>query len=234
MTSSPRSSTLVSEFLSEMDPVAPKGSRGRSMMERKLRRYLYWKGENARQKQRRQQPQFSAPRPQPSSKSYGEVSEALKKKDKTRQERSANRRRLRGGAPASVVPSKPVDVDLTLEVEDEAGEIATLYVNVLVFLRSILILNHSLGNQPSDLLLPSDADDLLLKTILSSGGEIDYDMHYGLLVPSQTIVVRAYTDDTDDQILAELQPKFIVMFEPNLDFVRRIEVSPLSERDWHL
>lgn len=62
---------------------------------------------------------------------------------------------------------------------------------------------------------------------------MDYDMHYGLLVPSQTVVVRAYTDDTDDQILAELQPRFIVMFEPNLDFVRRIEVSPSSKNDWH-
>ncbi|KAG2739065.1 hypothetical protein P692DRAFT_20392195 [Suillus brevipes Sb2] len=53
---------------------------------------------------------------------------------------------------------------------------------------------------------------------------MDFDTHYGLLAPSQTVVVRAYTDDTDEQILAELQPRFIVMFEPNLDFVRRIEV----------
>jgi hypothetical protein len=52
---------------------------------------------------------------------------------------------------------------------------------------------------------------------------MEYDTH--LLPPSQTVVVRAYTDDTDDQILAELQPRFIVMFEPNFYFVRRIEVS---------
>ena len=97
-------------------------------------------------------------------------------------------------------------------------------------MRSILRLNRSLASQPSDLLVSSDADALLLETILASEAEMDYDMHYGLLAPSQTIVVRAYTDDTDDQILAELQPRFIVMFEPNLDFVRRIEVSPLSEK----
>jgi DNA excision repair protein ERCC-4 len=59
---------------------------------------------------------------------------------------------------------------------------------------------------------------------------MDYDTHYGLLAPSQMVVVRAYTDDTDDQILAELQPRFIVMFEPNLDFVRRIEVGLSSGR----
>ncbi|KIK33817.1 hypothetical protein CY34DRAFT_813357, partial [Suillus luteus UH-Slu-Lm8-n1] len=168
MTSSPRSSTLVSEFLGEMDDTSPKGSRGRSMMERKLWRYLYWKGENARQKQPRHQqpPHFSAPQPQPSSQPEGEISEALKRKDKTRRERSANRRRVRGGAPLVVAPSKPAVVDPKLEPRDDADEIAAFLANV----------------------------------------------------------VRAYTDDTDDQILAELQPRFIVMFEPNLDFVRRIEV----------
>ncbi|KAG3229987.1 hypothetical protein P692DRAFT_201761852 [Suillus brevipes Sb2] len=209
MTSSPRSSTLVSEFLGEMDGTAPKGSRGRSMMERKLRKYLYWKGENARQKQPRHQqsPHFSAPQPQPSSQPEGEISEALKRKDKTRQERSANRRRVRGGAPLVVAPSKPAVVNPKLESRDDADEIAAF-----------------LASQPSDLLVSSDADALLLETLLLSEAEMDFDTHYGLLAPSQTVVVRAYTDDTDDQILAELQPRFIVMFEPNLDFVRRIEV----------
>jgi DNA excision repair protein ERCC-4 len=81
-----------------------------------------------------------------------------------------------------------------------------------------------LASQPSDLLVSSDADALLLEALLSSEAEIDFDTHYGLLAPSQMVVVRAYTDDMDDQILAELKPRFIVMFEPNLDFVRRIEV----------
>ncbi|KAG1814268.1 uncharacterized protein BJ212DRAFT_1482008 [Suillus subaureus] len=209
MTSSPRSSTLVSEFLGEMDGTAPKGSRGRSMMEHKLRRYLYWKGENARQKNPRyQQPaQFSAPQPQPSLQPEGEISEALRRKDKTRQERSANRRRMRGGAPMTVAPSKPAVVDPKVESIDDADDIAAF-----------------LASQPSDFLVSSDADALLLETLLSSGAEIDFDTHYGLLAPSQTVIVRAYTDDMDDQILAELQPRFIVMFEPNLDFVRRIEV----------
>jgi DNA excision repair protein ERCC-4 len=48
---------------------------------------------------------------------------------------------------------------------------------------------------------------------------------YGLLIPEETVVVRAYSDDTDDRMLDEIKPKFIVMFEPDMDFVRRIEVS---------
>jgi DNA excision repair protein ERCC-4 len=52
----------------------------------------------------------------------------------------------------------------------------------------------------------------------------DFDEHYGLVEPEQLVVVRSYSDDTDDRVLMELQPRFIIMYEPNLDFVRRIEV----------
>jgi hypothetical protein len=52
----------------------------------------------------------------------------------------------------------------------------------------------------------------------------EFDSHYGLLPPEQTVLVRAYSDDTDDRVLAEIRPKFIVMFEPNMEFIRRIEV----------
>jgi len=54
--------------------------------------------------------------------------------------------------------------------------------------------------------------------------ENEFDTHYGLLTPEQTAIVRAYSDDSDDQVLAEIQPKYIVMFEPNQDFVRCFEV----------
>lgn len=64
----------------------------------------------------------------------------------------------------------------------------------------------------------------LLEGILASQFDADFDMQYGILAPQQTVIVRAYSDDTDDQVLAEIQPKFVVMFEPSLEFVRRIEV----------
>jgi hypothetical protein len=54
------------------------------------------------------------------------------------------------------------------------------------------------------------------------------DTTYGLLAPEETVIIRAYSDDSDDRMLAELQPKFIVMFEPSMDFVRRIEVLRAS------
>jgi DNA excision repair protein ERCC-4 len=58
--------------------------------------------------------------------------------------------------------------------------------------------------------------------------DAEVDPLYGLFVPAQTVIVRAYADDSDDRLLAELQPRFIVMYEPNQDFIRRIEVRIMS------
>lgn len=50
-------------------------------------------------------------------------------------------------------------------------------------------------------------------------------MNYGLVQPDETVIVRAYSDDSDDMMLMELRPRFVVMFDPNLEFLRRVEVS---------
>ena len=43
------------------------------------------------------------------------------------------------------------------------------------------------------------------------------------------MLVRAYSDDSDDRLLAELQPRFIIMYEPSHEFIRRIEVRLVNE-----
>lgn len=52
----------------------------------------------------------------------------------------------------------------------------------------------------------------------------EYDVNYGIVPPSSTVLVRAYSDDSDDRLLDELKPRFLVMFEPCMEFVRRVEV----------
>jgi len=47
---------------------------------------------------------------------------------------------------------------------------------------------------------------------------------YGVIQPEQLIVVRAYGDDSDDMLLSELRPRWVIMYDPNQDFLRRIEV----------
>lgn len=54
--------------------------------------------------------------------------------------------------------------------------------------------------------------------------DVEFDTNYGLLPSEQTVLIRAYSDDTDDQVLSEVRPRYIVMYEPNQDFIRRIEV----------
>lgn len=131
MTSSPQSSALVSEFLSKMDIDAPKGERGRKMMESKLRRYLYWKGRLASQKNSKSGTSAQTEKPAPQT--FGGtgsagVSEGLQRKDKERAARSLNRRRIRGGAPSSTTLSKPKEGPAAEEVIvlDDDEEIATL------------------------------------------------------------------------------------------------------------
>ena len=118
MTSSLRTSQQVSEFLSEMDPEAPPGTMGRKMMEEKLRLYLWWKAKlsERNQQDRKGLSNSTVTRAGNHSDSVasgsgsgglgtavgdGQLSEALRKKDQERQARTANRRRVRGGAPAS-------------------------------------------------------------------------------------------------------------------------------------
>lgn len=54
--------------------------------------------------------------------------------------------------------------------------------------------------------------------------ETEFNDHYGLIAPEETVLIRAYSDDSDDRMLAELQPRFIVMYEPSMEFIRRVEV----------
>lgn len=56
---------------------------------------------------------------------------------------------------------------------------------------------------------------------------------FGVIQPEQLIVVRAYGNDSDDMLLSELRPRWIVMYDPNQDFLRRIEVrkSATFKRD---
>lgn len=143
MTSSTRTSILLSEFLSSVNPDAPPGLQGRKMMERKLRHYLWWKGKLSERKQEGRS-HFALPdavrAPNDGyQKLYGDgdnVSEALKKKDKERAQRNASRRRVRGGVPASVASGngnarsvKTESMDLIIgedEMRGEADRIAEL------------------------------------------------------------------------------------------------------------
>ena len=50
------------------------------------------------------------------------------------------------------------------------------------------------------------------------------DEHLDLIEPNQTIIIRSYKDDDDDTLLDEILPRYVIMYDPDPTFVRRIEV----------
>ncbi|KAH9487436.1 DNA repair protein rad16 [Psilocybe cubensis] len=231
MTSSIRTCNLLTEFLSSMDHDAPPGSRGRAMMLRKLRLYLWWKG---KMDERKATNKAASSMPDNGTgkgifdaiyADQEDLSEALKKKDKEKAQRAQNRRRIRGGAPAtssSPVKGKgsattrlePQEIPVPNAMQNDTDEFAKFWASQGEAI---------LAGQPLNVI-----DDLVLLDFESNTLENDFDTNYGLLAPEQTVLVRAYSDDTDDRILQEIRPKFIVMVEPDMDFVRRIEVYKSS------
>ena len=98
-------------------------------MERKLRTYLWWKGEL----NKRRHPQRKTQLAQPTRANDGDpgISEALRRKDREFRERQANRRRVRGGGP-SQAPSREKSVapsgeqGATVEPVNEVETLAAL------------------------------------------------------------------------------------------------------------
>ena len=79
-----------------------------------------------------------------------------------------------------------------------------------------------------------EEDDLDMDMIKSNTGykygyrqswQEDFEMDYGLIPPQDTVIIRPYGGEDDDILLQELRPRFVVMYEPNLAFIRRLEVS---------
>ncbi|KAG5637597.1 hypothetical protein H0H81_003988 [Sphagnurus paluster] len=224
MASSTQTCTVLTEFLSTMNSDAPDGSKGRSMMLQKLRLYLWWKTQLAERKEDGKS-HFALPdiaghtgqNFEKLSSDSDNLSEALKKKDREKAERAASRRRVRGGAPSAPAPSRKDSSSKTASV---MGQIQTEAESFAEFWQS-----QSSAERPIDL---TGTDELTILDFESGAFENEFDTHYGLLAPEQTVLLRAYSDDSDDRMLAEIQPKFIVMFEPNMEFIRRIEVYKSS------
>lgn len=139
MCSSQRTCDALSEYLATMDRSAPPHERGKKMMERRLRLYLWWKGKLSANAKEGKAP---FPMPQPKNDddrtSAGgggggalaqELSEALRRKDAARKEKALSRRRMRGGAAGSAGASQrqvavPEEAELTGKEREKLGILA--------------------------------------------------------------------------------------------------------------
>ncbi|KZT37318.1 hypothetical protein SISSUDRAFT_987932 [Sistotremastrum suecicum HHB10207 ss-3] len=224
MTSSNHSANSIRQYLSSMDYNKPSGSRGRKMMEGKLWKYLFWKGSLSK---RAEKDKAAAAKGDKNTfeKADDGISEALRMKDRQRQEKSAARRRVRGGPPvgSSAAPTRldkaqqaAVPETMDILIKEEADDLAHFFSS-----RQAIVPTTGGSSKAPEVI---DLEQMPAHDDFSSILDSDYDIHYGLIPQAETVLVRAYSDDSDDQILSEIRPRFIVMFEPNPDFIRRIEV----------
>ncbi|KAJ3745631.1 hypothetical protein DFH05DRAFT_1610736, partial [Lentinula detonsa] len=238
MCSSTATCNLLNDFLSSMDDKRPKGEWGRRMMLKKLRSWFWWEKRRKMMKEAMQNASSSGKKVGNShlettvwsgeslnDKGDHGLSEAMKKKDRERAAQKASRRRIRGGAPTNSSArgaTVPRDTPAPGESRSELGFGQTmpddLWVSLFLNANNEELL--SLNDEEMELNLVTDMSTLEFAT--------EFDEHYGLLAPAQTVLVRAYSDDTDDRMLDEIKPRFIVMTEPCMEFVRRVEVYKCS------
>ncbi|KAF9512918.1 hypothetical protein BS47DRAFT_1461767 [Hydnum rufescens UP504] len=223
---------LIREFLStrHMNPSAP----GRPLLEMRLRTYLYWK-----QGLMNADASGSSKNRDPPPTRDSQLSEGLKKKDARREAAQNNRRRVRGGAPAPSVRKNGIQEGgeapaLDLDPDGLAEFYATQPDLRLVDFTTDLGFPLPPDSYPSSVKTEPMASQQVpssfpLTTQESEGLSALYDQamfesHYGILPAEQIVIVRPYGDDGDDELLAELRPRWIIFYDPNQDFIRRVEV----------
>ncbi|PNH38287.1 hypothetical protein VD0004_g8535 [Verticillium dahliae] len=90
---------------------------------------------------------------------------------------------------------------------------------------------------------PSDVADLIAEVQMTTEEEAqqkadvvadpleDMDDYYQLYEMQDLVVIHAYDGDQDEHVLEEVKPRYIIMYEPDASFIRRVEVYRSSHND---
>lgn len=121
---------------------------------------------------------------------------------------SANkRRRVRGGGNAGVSGGR-TENGVIAQYFEKPGEVADLMAEVQI--------TEEEAQQKEDLA----ADPLE-----------DMEDYFQLYDMQDLVVVHAYEGDQDEHVLEEIKPRYIIMYEPEAAFIRRVEVYRSSHND---
>ena len=112
------------------------------------------------------------------------------------------RRRIRGGGATASGPTRTANGSVNVAGDKDAH---------------IQTLMHELA--------PNEMEDKA-GTILDIGADPldDMDDYYELYDMKDLILVHPYDGDMDDHLLEEVKPRYVIMYEPDAAFIRRIEV----------
>lgn len=55
--------------------------------------------------------------------------------------------------------------------------------------------------------------------------EVAFQSYFGLIPAEDLVIIRPYSGEEDEMTLQDIRPRFIVMYDPDPAFIRRVEVS---------
>ncbi|XHF96562.1 hypothetical protein AWENTII_000189 [Aspergillus wentii] len=164
------------------------------MMRRRLRDYLDWKTSLSNVNRNLSAKPADDPQPGKSQESSGSQNQQQGRAPPSK------RRRVRGGgAPSSAagrVPNSTVQTEVELP-----GQVTSLL----------------------DEIQPTEVEETQKEEIIIDDLE-DMEDFYELYDMDDLIVVHPYDGDMDEHILEEVRPRYIIMYEPDSAFIRRVEV----------
>lgn len=116
------------------------------------------------------------------------------------------RRRVRGGA-AAVGAGRPVNSSLQM-AEDKESQVASLMADIR----------------------PTDADNIHKDEIAVDNLD-DMEDYFEMYAMEDLLVIHPYDGDMDEHVLEEVRPRYVIMYEPDAAFIRRVEVYRSSHED---
>ncbi|KFX99577.1 hypothetical protein V490_01750 [Pseudogymnoascus sp. VKM F-3557] len=117
------------------------------------------------------------------------------------------RRRVRGGGSNISTSHRGADGNVQIG-EDKPSEVATLLSDIR----------------------PTDAESMQKDEPIVDPLDVTEDF-FELFDMDELIVVHAYDGDMDEHLLEEVKPRYIIMYEPEPTFIRRVEVYRSSHND---
>ncbi|KAL8718044.1 MAG: hypothetical protein Q9225_004780 [Loekoesia sp. 1 TL-2023] len=116
------------------------------------------------------------------------------------------RRRVRGGA-AAAGAGRPVNSSLQM-AEDKESQVASLMADIR----------------------PTEAD-AMQKDEVAVDDLDDMEDYFELYEMNDLLVIHPYDGDMDEHVLEEVRPRYVIMYEPDAAFIRRVEVYRSSHED---
>ncbi|KWU41248.1 hypothetical protein RHOSPDRAFT_30581 [Rhodotorula sp. JG-1b] len=224
----------------------------RALLEERLNKYFFWKAHVGKlQTSLRRTPGFNKGERRPSTNDStatgsgstrnsstaastnppkrnfdeGELSIALQRKDMRRGQAPPNkRRRVRGGGSAGSTSGTGRSSGSSSSSGASNLFAAATGANPEALEEDAKTIASMVGQSDT----PAEVE--LDETFDEAFNEIDFREYFGFIANEEMVVVRPYLGDEDDRVLEELRPKYVVLFDPNPAFVRRIEANSVEEQ----